>query len=102
MLWRDDEHEPICAKRQGFQPCDLHGAGDDADIRGALGDGGDDFVAQPLLQIDVHLRVGGKEIAERFRQEFGQRIGIGHQTNLSFDALGILRELTMHSFRLLQ
>ena len=99
---RDDQHEAVGAKRQGLETGDLHGGGDDPDIRGAVGYGGDDLVTEPLLQIDVHLRVGSEEIAERFGQELGQRIGIRQQTNLSLDALGILRELAVHALRLLQ
>src|SRR5580692_3454351 len=71
-------------------------------IRPTVGNGGDDLVTQPLLQIDVHLRMGGEEIAEWLRQEFGQRIGVGQQANLSLDALGILRQLGVHALCLLQ
>ena len=99
---RDNQHETVGAKRQGFKTGDLHCGGDDSDIRGAVGDGSDDLVTEPLLQIDVHLRVGGEEIAERLRQEFGQRVGVGQQANLSLDALGILRQLAVRALCLLQ
>ncbi len=46
--------------------------------------------------------MGGEEIAERLRQEFGQRIGIGQEANLPLDAFGILRELAVHALCLLQ
>ena len=85
VLRRDDEHEPIGAKRQGLQPGYLHCSGDNADIRRAVGDGGDDLVTEPFLQVDVHLRMGGEEIAERLREKFGQRVGVGQQPDLPFD-----------------
>ena len=48
------------------------------------------------------LRMGGEKVAERLRQEFGQRIGIGQQPDLALDALGILRQFAVHALGLLQ
>ena len=102
MLRCDDQHEAVGAERQGFETGHLYRAGDDADIRSAVGDRGDDLVAEPLLQVDIDLRMRGEKVAERLGQEFRQRVGIGHQADLALDALGILRQIAMHSLGLLQ
>ncbi len=85
-----------------FKTRDLDRGRDNSDIRRTICDGSDDLVAEPFLQIDVHLRMRHQEVAERLGQKFGQRIGIGQQPNLSLDALGILRKFAVHPLRLLQ
>ena len=102
MLWREHQHDPVDAKRQHLETGDLDGAGDDPDIGRALGDGSDDFVAEPLLQIYVDLRMGGEEGAQRFGQEFGHRVGIRHQPHLTAQAIGIFGEVAAHTVGLLQ
>ena len=59
----DHQHEAVGAKRLGLQTCGIDGSGDDADITGPLGDQPDDLVAEPLLKINAHLRVGGQKRA---------------------------------------
>ena len=49
----------------------------------AFGDQADDLVAQPLFEIDADIRMGGEKRAQRFRQEFGQRIGVGQHPDLA-------------------
>ena len=71
MVRRDHEHEPVDAEWQHLETGYLDGAGDDPDIGGAVGNGGDDLVAEPLLQVNVDLRMGGEEGAQRLGQEFG-------------------------------
>ncbi len=98
----DDEHEPVGAERQGFEAGHLDRAGDDADIGGAVGDGPDDLVAEPLLEIDADLRVCRQKGAQWLGQEFGQGVGIGQQPHLAAHALGILVEIAAHALGLLQ
>ena len=102
MTRGDREHEAVGAERQGFEPGGLDHAGDDADIGGAVGDRGDDLVAEPLFQIDVDLRMGGEKRAQRLGQEFGQRIGVGQQPHLAAEPLGVLVEIAAHALGLLQ
>ena len=99
---RCDEHEPVDAEREYFQAGHVLGAGDDADIRLPVGDSRDDLVAQTLLEIDVDLRVRGEELAERLRQEFGERIGVRHQPDVAFQAVRVLAQLAAHALGLLQ
>src|SRR6202521_5131489 len=102
MVRRDHENEPVDAERQDLETCYFDCAGDDSDVGRALGDGGENLVAQPILQIDVHLRMRSEKIAERLWQQLGRRIGIGHQPNLALYALRVLRQVAMHSLGLLQ
>ena len=61
----------------------VDGAGDDAEVGDAFGDQADDLVAQPFFQIDADIRVRGQERAQRFRQELGQRVGVGEDPDLA-------------------
>ena len=102
MTGRCDEHEAVDAERKDFQAGHVLGAGDDADVRLPIGDGRDDLVAEALLEIDVDLRVRGEELAERLGQEFGERIGVRHQPDVAFQAVGVLAQLAAHALGLLQ
>jgi hypothetical protein len=99
---RCDEHETIDAERKHFEPGDILGACDDADVRLAVRDGGDDLVAESLFEVDVHLRVRAQEQAQRLGQELGQRVRIRQQPHVSLEAVGVLAELAAHAFGLLQ
>src|SRR4029078_3727859 len=96
------QDEAIDAKRKDFQPGDVFGAGDDADVGLAIGDCGDDLIAQALLEIDVSLGRRGEELAQRLRQEFRERVGVGHQPDVAFQAVGVLAQLAAHALGLLQ
>ena len=102
MVRRDHEHEPIDTKRQDLEPGHLDRAGDDPDIGTAVGDGPDDLVTEPLLQVDIDLGIGREKGAERLGQKLGQRIGIRHQPYLPAQTIGILGQITAHPFGLLQ
>ena len=58
-------------------------------IGNALGDKVDDLVAQPLFEIDAHMRMRRQERAQRLRQEFGERVGVGQHPNLTGEPAGI-------------
>ncbi|MNC83033.1 hypothetical protein D3C75_1368130 [compost metagenome] len=53
-----------------------HSAGDDADIRHALGNGLDDTQAWQFVDVDVDGRVVFEKTGEQFRQVFGQCCGV--------------------------
>src|ERR1700730_16411136 len=71
MLPRDDEDEPIDAERQHLETGDLDRTRNDPEIRRAVGNGGDDLVAETLLEVHIDLREGG--------EGGGERIGRGHR-----------------------
>ena len=58
MVLRHHQHETVAAEREGVQPAEIHRAGDDADVAGAFGDQPDDFVGQPLLEVDADVGIG--------------------------------------------
>ena len=99
---RRDQHEAVDAEGKDFEAGDIFGAGDDANVGLAVGDRGDDFVAQAFLKIDVHLRVRGEEVAQGLGQKFGQRVRVGQQAHMTFQAVGILAQLAAHPLCLLQ
>ncbi|MNN94976.1 hypothetical protein D3C81_2137080 [compost metagenome] len=43
-----------------------------------------------------------QEVREYFRQVFGDRRGVAQQTHLTFDALGIVGQILLQAFGLLQ
>ena len=102
MVLRRHHHEPVGAERIGLQPADIDGAGDDADVADALGDQADDLIGQPLLQVDIDLRVGGQEQAERLGQEFGQRVGVGEQADLARQTASEGGQVLAHPGRLIE
>ena len=102
VIARDHEHEAVAAKRVGFEPACIDGAGDDAEVGDAFGDQADDLVAQALFQIDADVRMLRQERAERFGQEFGQRIGIGQHADLPGEPAPIGAEILMQPLGLAQ
>jgi hypothetical protein len=101
MVRRDHEHKPVYAERQDLETRHLDRAGNDPDIGRAVGDGGDDLVAEPLLQIDVDLRMGGEKVLSGS--------GKNSVSALVFDNSRIcplmpriLGEVAAHAFALLQ
>ena len=64
MPARADENEPVLAVRQNFEPFRPHVAGDDSDIRHAVGDGAHDVGAQALAQVDVDIAMAGEKARE--------------------------------------
>ena len=102
MVARHHQHEAVAAERIGGQPAGIHRAGDDADVADALGDQPDDLVAQPLLEIDADIGMGGQERAQRLGQEFGQGVGVGQHPDLAGEPAGIGAEVLAQPFGLLQ
>ena len=102
MRRRRDQHEAVDAERQNFQAGDVFGAGDDADVGLAVGDRGDDLVAQALFEIDVHLRMRREEVAQWLGQKFRQRIRVGEQAHVTLEAVGVFAQLAAHPLGLLQ
>ena len=80
---RDHQHEAVAAERKRVQAAVIDGAGDDADIGGAFRDQADDLVGQALLEVDADVGIGHQERAQRLRQEFGERIGVGEHPHLA-------------------
>ena len=80
---RHHEHKTVTAERISLERAGIDRAGDDADVGDVLGKETDDFVAQAFFQIDADVRVRGEERAQRFRQEFGQGVGVGEHANLA-------------------
>ena len=95
MAGRHHENETVAAEREGLQARMVDGAGDNADIAGALGDQPDDFIAEALLEIDADVRIGVEKRTERLRQELGQRIGIGQNPHLAGETTGIRGEVLL-------
>ena len=93
MVARHHQHEAVAAERIGFERARIHGAGDDAEIGNAFRDQADDLVAEPLLEIDADMRMRRQERAQRLRQEFGERVGVGQHPDLPGDAAGIGAEI---------
>ena len=102
MILRDHQHEAVAAERIGFERAGIDRAGDDAEIGDAFGDQADDLVAQPLFQIDADIGMSGQERAQRFRQEFRQRIGVRQHPDLPGEAAAIGAEIFMQSLGLAQ
>ena len=102
MVARHHEHEAVAAERIGFERAGVDGAGDDAEIGDAFGDQADDLVAQALFQIDADIRVRGQERAQRFRQELGQRVGVGEDPDLAGEAAAIGAEILVQPLGLPQ
>ena len=67
-----------------------------------FGDEADDLVAQPLLEVDADIGMGGEERAQRLGQEFGQRIGVGEHPDLAGEPAGIGAEVLAQPLGLAQ
>ena len=63
MARRDHQDEPVDAERPDLEAGHLDRAGDDPDIGGTIGDGGDDLVAKSFFEVDVDLRVDTRPAA---------------------------------------
>ncbi|MNI76835.1 hypothetical protein D3C73_1330880 [compost metagenome] len=102
MPGRHDQHQRIVAKGQGFERVGVYRVGDDAQVGRTLAQGVGDARAGQFLQVDVEVGVLAQEIGEQFRQVFGDRRGVAQQAHLAFDALGIVSQVLLHAFGLLQ
>ncbi len=102
MIARDHQHEAILAERIGLERARVDGAGDDAEVGDALGDQADDLVAQPLLEVDADIGMGGQERAQRLRQELGQRVGVGEHPDLAGEPARIGAEVLAQALGLAQ
>ncbi|MCY1395667.1 hypothetical protein D9M71_106180 [compost metagenome] len=85
-----------------FQAADIDLPSDEADVRLAIEHGGDDFPAGALAQVDPGLRVQREELAQRLRQVSGQRGGVGLDADIALDALGVVVQIALEVFQLLQ
>ena len=102
MVFRHHQHEAVAAERVGVQAAVVDGAGDDADVAGALGDQADDLVRQPLLQVDADVGIGGEERAQRLGQEFGERVGVRQHPHLAGEPARIGRQVFVEALGLRQ
>ena len=102
VVARDHQHEAVLAERIGLERARIDGAGNDAEIADAFGDQADDLVAEPFLQVDADMRVSGEKRAQRLRQEFGERIGVGEHPDLAGEAARIGAEVLAQALDLAQ
>ena len=102
MVARHHQHEAVAAERKRVQAAVVDRAGDDADVAGAFRDQPDDLVAQPLLEIDADVGIGRQERAQRLRQEFGERVGVGQHPHLAGEPARIGREVLLQPLGLRQ
>ncbi len=77
------QHEAVAAERVGLEAAGLDRAGDEAEIRRALGDEADDLVGEPLLDVDAHPRMPGEVGRQHLGQELGQRVGVRQDPDLA-------------------
>src|SRR6266496_2738563 len=60
------------------------------------------LVAQPLLQVDAHVRMRGEKRAQRFGQKFGERIGVREHPDLAGEAARVGAEVFVQTLGLAQ
>nr|WP_234816489.1 hypothetical protein [Mycolicibacterium agri] len=58
-----DYDQTVRTQRRALQPDRVRRVGDDSELGPPVGDGGDDFVARALLQLDVDVGVGSQKSA---------------------------------------
>jgi hypothetical protein len=61
-----------------------------------------DVAAEPLAQVDVHIRMRGQVAAQHRRQELGDRGGAGEDAQVALHALRVLLQITAQVLDLVQ
>ena len=102
MRLRHHQHEAVAAERKRLQAAVIDGAGDDADVGGAFRHQADDLVGQALLEVDADVGIGHQKRAQRLRQEFGERVGVGQHPHLAGEPARIRRQVFLQAFGLRQ
>ena len=101
MAMRHDKDQPVLDIGERLQfGCGIDGVGHDADVGTAARHRAHNLGARVLLEIDVDIGMRRQESAERARQEFERRGGIGIDADAAAQALGVLVEVAAHQLEL--
>ncbi|MCY1420893.1 hypothetical protein D9M71_365300 [compost metagenome] len=89
------QEQAVGAEVQHLQAAGGNRAGDDAEVGGTVQHAAHDVPAQPLLQVHRHPRAFGEEAGEDFREEFGDRRGVGEDADMPGGIAGVLGEFAL-------
>ncbi|MOA12303.1 hypothetical protein D3C78_1322850 [compost metagenome] len=100
VILRHRQHQAVGAEVQHLQAAGGDRAGDDAEVGGAVQHATHDVAGQAFLQVDGHARAFGEEAGEDFREELGDRRGVGEDADMPGRIAGVLGELAFQVLHL--
>lgn len=102
MTKRHDQCQRIVTKGQGLQVTGIYSVGHDPDVCRPVTQRMQDAQAGLFLKVNVDVGMRHQKIRQSFRQVLAQRRGIAEQPDLTFETLGVISEIELHAFDLLQ